>query len=38
MWPAEILVAKRIVRVKGRINWEKISTRGKNSIRAVGAP
>lgn len=36
--PAEIFVAKRIVRVNGRINWEKISTKGKNSIKAVGAP
>lgn len=36
--PAEIFVAKRIVRVNGRINWEKISTKGKNNIKAVGAP
>lgn len=38
MWPAEIFVANRIVNVKGRIICEKISTKGKNSIRAVGAP
>jgi hypothetical protein len=38
MWPAERLVPKRIVRVRGRIIWEKISTKGKNSIRPVGAP
>ena len=38
IWPAEILVANRIVKVKGRITWEKISTKGKNNIKAVGAP
>ena len=38
IWPAERLVAKRIVRVKGRISWEKISTRGRNNINPVGAP
>ena len=36
--PAERLVAKRIVRVSGRIIWEKISTKGRNSIRPDGAP
>ena len=38
MCPADRLVANRIVRVKGRITWEKISTRGKNNISPVGAP
>lgn len=36
--PAERLVAKRIVRVRGRISWEKISTRGRKSISPDGAP
>lgn len=36
--PAEILVANRIVNVNGRIIWEKISTKGKNNIKPVGAP
>lgn len=38
MWPLERLVLKRIIKVKGRINWEKISIIGKNNIKAVGAP
>ena len=38
MWPEERFVLSRIIRVKGRISWEKISTRGKKIISAVGAP
>ena len=38
MWPADKLVAKRIVKVRGRINCENTSTRGKNNINPVGAP
>ena len=32
-----MLVANRIVKVKGRIIWEKISTKGKKNIRETGA-
>lgn len=38
IWPEERLVLNRIINVRGRINWEKISTRGKNSIRPTGEP
>lgn len=36
--PLAKLVLSRIIKVKGRIIWEKISTRGKNSIKATGDP
>ena len=36
--PAEMLVANRMVRVKGRIIWEKTSTKGKKNIKDTGAP
>jgi len=38
MCPADKFVAKRIVNVNGRINWEKISTRGRRNISLVGVP
>lgn len=38
IWPLERLVLKRIIKVKGRISWEKISTKGKKSIKPDGEP
>ena len=38
MCPLDRLVLNRIIRVKGRISWEKISTKGRNSIRPIGDP
>lgn len=38
IWPEERLVLKRIIRVKGRISWEKASIKGNNSIRPTGEP
>lgn len=38
IWPLDKLVLKRIIRVKGRISWEKISTKGKNNISPTGEP
>lgn len=38
IWPLDKLVLSRIIRVNGRISWEKISTRGKNNIKAIGDP
>jgi hypothetical protein len=38
IWPEERLVLRRIIRVKGRISWEKISTRGRKSINPTGEP
>ena len=38
IWPLDRFVLKRIIRVKGRISWEKISTIGKNNIKATGDP
>jgi hypothetical protein len=38
IWPAERLVLRRIIKVKGRISWEKISTKGRKNIRPAGLP
>ena len=38
MWPEERFVLSRIIKVKGRISWEKISTKGKNNIKPTGEP
>ena len=38
MWPADKFVAKRIVKVKGRISCENISITGKKNIRVDGVP
>jgi len=38
IWPHEKLVLNRIIKVKGRISWEKISTKGKNNIKPTGDP
>ena len=38
IWPEDKLVLNRTMRVKGRMIWLKISTRGKKSIRPDGAP
>lgn len=38
IWPLAKLVLNRIINVNGRIICEKISTRGKNSIKAIGEP
>lgn len=36
--PLDKFVLNRIIRVKGRISWEKISIRGSKSINPTGAP
>lgn len=36
--PLDKLVLKRIISVNGRIIWEKISTKGKKSIKPKGEP
>jgi len=38
IWPLDKLVLNRIIKVKGRISWEKISTKGKNNIKPTGDP
>lgn len=38
IWPLARLVLNRIIKVKGRISCEKISTKGKNNINATGEP
>lgn len=38
IWPEERFVLNRIIKVNGRIIWEKISIRGKNSISPIGDP
>lgn len=38
MWPDDRLVLRRTIKVKGRIIWLKISTKGKNNIKAAGEP
>lgn len=38
MWPEDKFVLRRIINVKGRISCEKISTKGKKSIKPTGAP
>lgn len=38
IWPLDKLVLNRIIKVKGRISWEKISIKGKNNINPTGEP
>ena len=38
IWPEDRLVLSRIIKVNGRISCEKISTRGKKSIKPTGDP
>ena len=38
IWPEERLVLRRIIKVKGRIICEKISTSGRNNIKPTGEP